>query len=491
MAALIELGALFASGVPYAPMFRDRQGILTMTAVTPASPLLAIVLGAGKGTRMKSAVLKVLHPVAGRSMLGHVLALVECVGASRVAVVVGPGMDNVKTEAVAQSPAAEVFVQEHQLGTADAVLAARSIISRHTAEAPSDSGRSAQCIVLYADTPLIQADTIARLQQALNDGAGVAVLGFHARDPSGYGRLLTAADGSLTAIREDKDATLEERQVKLCNSGVMAFALPDLLGVLDRIGNTNAKGEYYLTDAVEIARAQGVRAAVVVCAEDEVLGVNARDQLAVAERLWQQLARARAMAGGVTMIAPETVFLSYDTVFGRDVTIEPNVFFGPGVTVGNSVLIRANCHFEGAKIGDGVKIGPFARLRPGAQLGPDVHVGNFVEVKAVTMGPRSKANHLAYLGDGAVGADANIGAGTIFCNYDGFRKHKTVIGDGAFVGSNSSLVAPVEIGAGAYIGSGSVITKSVAADSLALERSTQNERPGWAAKFRAMMGRRS
>lgn len=480
-----------AAGGPVSSARNDPTGVKTMTDAAPHGPLLAIVLAAGKGTRMKSALPKVLHPIAGRSMLGHVLALTDCIRASRTAVVIGPGMDNVRNETGRLSPAAEVYVQENQLGTADAVLAAREAIRAHSLSALASGAENTHVIVLYADTPLIRAQTIEKLQAALAAGSGIAVLGFHAKDPTGYGRLLTDASGALTAIREHKDASEAERAVTLCNSGVIAFGLPDLLDVLSAIGNANAKGEYYLTDAIEIARARGAKAAVVVCPEDEVLGVNARDQLAIAEAIWQDRARAAAMAEGVTMTAPETVYLSFDTAFGRDVTIEPNVFFGPGVTVGSGVTIKANCHFEGARIGDNVKIGPFARLRPGADLGPDVHIGNFVEVKAVTMGPRAKANHLAYLGDGSVGADANVGAGTIFCNYDGFRKHKTVIGDGAFIGSNSSLVAPVEIGAGAYIGSGSVITKPVPADALALERSKQDERPGWAAKFRAMMVRKS
>jgi bifunctional UDP-N-acetylglucosamine pyrophosphorylase / glucosamine-1-phosphate N-acetyltransferase len=446
-----------------------------MTPTTSMRPLLVIVLAAGKGTRMKSATPKVLHQVGGRSMLGHVLALAECVRADRLAVVIGPGMDQVRAEVAKAAPHAAVFVQSEQRGTADAVLAAKDALA----------GWLGDCIVLYADTPLIEAETIAKLQAALSKGAGVAVLGFHAADPTGYGRLLTDAGGNLVAIREEKDATPQERRVSLCNSGVMAFALADTACVLARIGNTNAKGEYYLTDAIEIARADGATTAVVVCPETEVLGVNARDQLAVAERLFQTRARSRAMADGATLIAPDTVWFSYDTRIGRDCVIEPNVFFGPGVTVADYVLIRANCHIEGALIASGARIGPFARLRPGARLGEDVHIGNFVEVKNVTMGQGSKANHLAYLG-----VDANIGAGTIFCNYDGFNKHTTEVGDGAFVGSNSSLVAPVKIGAGAYIGSGSVITKNVAEGALALERSTQEERPGWAAKFKAMMSRK-
>jgi len=442
--------------------------------------LLIVVLAAGKGTRMKSDSPKVLHAVAGRSMLGHVLALAGSAGAARVAVVIGPDMDGVRAETLKLAPEAQVFVQARQAGTADAVLAARPALAAHKGDV----------LVLYADTPLIRADTIARIRARLDAGASIAVLGFNAADPRGYGRLLVDGGGRLLAIREDKDATDAERAVRLCNSGVLAFRCPDLLSILDRIGNANAKGEYYLTDAVEIGRMDGLAAGVVECPEDEVLGVNSRDQLAAAEAIFQLRARARAMQDGVTMIAPETVWLSHDTVLGRDVTIEPNVFFGPGVVVEDGVQILANCHFEEARIGRGVRIGPFARLRPGAVLGPDVHVGNFVEVKNVTMEAGAKANHLAYLGDGAVGSKANIGAGTIFCNYDGYNKSRTVIGAGAFIGSNSSLVAPVTIGDGAYVGSGSVITKDVAADALALERSKQEERPGWAAKFRAVMAKR-
>ncbi len=443
-------------------------------------PLQTIVLAAGKGTRMKSRTPKVMHKVAGRSMLGHVLALAASAGSKAPAVVIGPGMEEVRAEVEKLAPGASVYIQQQQQGTADAVLAARAAIANH----------SGDVIVLYADTPLIQPATVARLLAALDRNAGVAVLGFVARDPTGYGRLLTGADGALVAIREEKDATPAERLVKLCNSGVMAFRLPELLETLTAISNANAKGEFYLTDAIEIARARGAMASVVECDEDEVLGVNAREQLSIAENLWQRRARSAVMAEGVTLIAPETVWLSFDTTFGRDVVIEPNVYFGPGVTVGNDVDIKANCHFEGAHIGDGARVGPFARLRPGAVLGAGTHIGNFVEVKNVTLGAGAKANHLAYLGDGSVGDGANIGAGTIFCNYDGFFKHKTEIGAGAFVGSNSSLVAPLKIGDNAYIGSGSVITKDVSAGSLALERSKQDERPGWADKFRTMMARK-
>jgi bifunctional UDP-N-acetylglucosamine pyrophosphorylase / glucosamine-1-phosphate N-acetyltransferase len=442
--------------------------------------LLIVVLAAGKGTRMKSALPKVLHKIAGRSMLGHVLALAHTANAHRLATVVGPDMPGVEAEAKMLAPHSTTFIQHQQLGTADAVLAAREAIKAHTGDV----------IVLYADTPLIRPETIAKLRARLDAGAAIAVLGFRAANPTGYGRLLTQGKDELLAIREDREASDEERRVDLCNSGVLAFRVPDLEALLSRISNKNTKGEYYLTDAIEIGRRDGLKAAVVECGEDEVLGVNARDQLADAEAIWQRRRRAAFMLDGVTMIAPETVWLSHDTVIGRDVVIEPNVFFGPSVRVDEGAVIKANCHFEGAVIGKGARIGPFARLRPGAALSEDVHVGNFVEVKNVTMGAGSKANHLAYLGDGSVGPKANIGAGTIFCNYDGFNKSKTEIGAGAFVGSNSSLVAPVKIGDGAYIGSGSVITKDVAAGSLALERSPQEERPGWAEKFRILMARR-
>lgn len=444
------------------------------------SPLLMIVLAAGKGTRMNSALPKVMHKIAGRSMLGHVLALSSQAGAQSVAVVVGPDMDTVAAEAVAHVPTAQIFVQHNQRGTADAVLAAREALQNH----------SGDLMILYGDTPLLQPETLSYLTAALDAGANLAVLGFRAKDPTGYGRLLTDSHGDLQAIREHKDASDEERQIDLCNSGVMAFRVPRLAELLSRISNANAKGEFYLTDAVALAREDGLRCVVVACDENEVLGVNARDQLATAESIWQTRQRASFMHDGVTMTAPDTVWLSYDTKIGRDVVIEPNVFIGPGVTIEDGAEILANCHMVGAHISSGARVGPFARLRPGAKLGANVHVGNFVEVKNSDMGAGSKVNHLAYVGDASVGAGANIGAGTIFCNYDGFIKHRTLIGEGAFIGSNSSLVAPVKIGAGAYVGSGSVITKDVRPGALALERSEQEERPGWAEKFRIMMARR-
>ena len=457
--------------------------------------LLTIVLGAGKGTRMKSALPKVLHPIAGLSMLGHVLKLAETAGSNRTAVVVGPGMDAVAAEARRHVAGAEIFVQAEQLGTAHAVQAARAAIAAH----------DGHVLVLFADTPLFRPDTIAAVRLALDEGAAVAVVGFEAADPAGYGRLLRDRQGRLVAIREHKDADASERQTTLCNGGVMGFRVGHLLDLLNRITNDNANREFYLTDAVGLAsgsEAPGLNNSlpmqVIVCPESEVLGVNSRDQLAAAEAIWQFRRRREAMLGGATLTAPETVWFSHDTMIGQDVTIEPNVYFGPGVVIEDGVIIKANTHLqgidgksrEGVVVRTGAEVGPFARLRPGADIGPDVHIGNFVEVKNATLEAGAKANHLAYIGDGRVGAGANIGAGTIFCNYDGYFKHFTDIGKGAFVGSNTSLVAPVKIGDGAYVGSGSVITKDVGADALAIERAVQEERPGWAAKFRSAMQRR-
>ncbi len=442
--------------------------------------LLAIVLAAGKGTRMRSARPKVLHEIGGLTMLGHVLSVAAQVASDHIAVVIGPDMDAVRDEAVTRSPSTGIFVQPEQRGTADAVLAAREALQNHRGDV----------IVLYADTPLLTAATIARMRATLDAGAHVAVLGFKAADPSGYGRLLTDHDGSLLAIREEKDADVNEQGLGFCNSGVMAFRCQNLLSILDRIGNANWKGEYYLTDAIALARGDGLMAVAVECQEQEVIGINNREQLAVAEAIFQQRRRRQVMAEGVTLTAPETVYFSYDTTLGEDVVIEPNVFFGPGVVVEDGVAIRANCHITDTHIRTGASIGPFARLRPGADVGPNAHVGNFVEVKNTTLEAGAKANHLAYLGDGWVGAGANIGAGTIFCNYDGFFKYRTEIGPGSFVGSNSSLVAPVTIGPGAYIGSGSVIARDVPADALVLERSQLTTKSGWAAAFREKMSHR-
>jgi bifunctional UDP-N-acetylglucosamine pyrophosphorylase/glucosamine-1-phosphate N-acetyltransferase len=340
-------------------------------------------------------------------------------------------------------------------------------------------------VVLYGDTPLIRPQTVSAILGALGPCADLAVLGFEAQDPAGYGRLITDATGALIAVREDKDATRAERDITLCNSGVFAFRGEILLGLLDRIGNENAKGEYYLTDAVGLAREDGLRTGIVVCAEQEVMGVNSKAQLAVAEAELQARLRARALEDGVTLAAPETVFLSADTEFGRDVFVEHFVVFGPGVVVEDGARIRAFSHLEGAHVGKDAIVGPYARLRPGSDLASGVRIGNFVEVKNATMDEGSKANHLTYIGDTHVGAGANLGAGTITCNYDGFEKHRTEIGKGAFIGSNTALVAPVTVGDGAFVGSGSVISKNVPADALVVTRGPLDQREGWAAKMRA------
>ena len=337
---------------------------------------------------------------------------------------------------------------------------------------------------MFGDTPLIRVETLQQLRAALTDGAAVAVLGFTPADPSGYGRLVTDKSG-LVAIREHKDASETERAIGFCNGGLMALAGKHALAVLERIGNQNANREYYLTDAVAIARGMGLKAIAIETSEDDVRGINTKAQLAEAEAVLQKRLRTAAMDAGVTMVAPETVFLSSDTTFGKNVTIEPNVVFAPGVRIEDDAVIRSFSHLEGAHVGKGARVGPFARLRPGAKLGTDVHIGNFVEIKAASVEDGAKVNHLAYIGDARVGAGANIGAGTITCNYDGFAKHRTDIGAGAFIGTNSSLVAPVKIGDGAYIGSGSVITKDVPDDALALERSQQTVKEGWAKRLRA------
>lgn len=424
---------------------------------------------------MKSDQPKVLHQVAGRSMLAHVLTAVAEAGVESAAVVVGPGRDDVRDAALRLAPGAAPFVQAERLGTAHAVLAARDAVA-----AGFDD-----LLVLFADTPLVTGATIRALRAALAEGAGVAALGFVAADPFGYGRLLQDDGGRLIAIREEKDASEAERGIRLCNAGLMALDGSRALDWLCRIGADNAKGEYYLTDVIELARADGREARVVLAEETEVLGVNDRIQLAQAEAVAQSRLRRAAMAAGVTMIAPETVFLCADTAFGRDVLIEPHVVFGPGVSVGDRAVIHSFSHVEGARIGPGATIGPFARLRPGAQLAEKAKVGNFVEIKNANVAAGAKVNHLTYIGDADIGANANIGAGTITCNYDGFFKYRTVIGENAFIGSNSALVAPVTIGAGAYVGSGSVVTRDVAADALTVARGRQMEKAGWAAAFRA------
>lgn len=434
---------------------------------------LTIVLAAGEGTRMRSSLPKVLHEVAGRPLIAHVLSAAPAGAGTALAVVVGPDHGAVAETARKARSDAGIFVQQERLGTAHAVLAARAAIA---------AGHD-DLLIAFGDTPLITAETFARLRAPLVEGAAVVVLGFRAADPTGYGRLVTEGD-RLVAIREQADASEAEKAITLCNAGVMAFDGRAALGLIEAIDANNSKAEFYLTDAVAIARARGLKAVVIETDEDEVRGINTKAQLAEAEAVMQARLRRAALEAGVTMVAPETVYLAADTRFGLDVAIEPFVVFGPGVSVGDGAVIHAFSHLTGATVGPKASVGPYARLRPGTQLGEGVRIGNFVETKAAVIEAGAKANHLSYLGDSHVGANANIGAGTITCNYDGFDKHRTEIGAGAFVGTNSSLVAPVTIGAGAYIGSGSVITRDVPADALALERNAQAGRDGWAKRFR-------
>ena len=436
---------------------------------------LAVVLAAGEGTRMRSSLPKVLHPIGNEPLLAHVLRAVADAGASDCVVVVGPDHDAVAKEAGRVFPKAAIARQMERLGTAHAVLAARAALE----------GGFDDILVVFADTPLVRPETLRTLRAAIADGAAVAVAGFTPADPAGYGRLITD-EGRLIAIREHNDATEAERTIRLCNGGLMALDGRQALALLDRIGNTNAKKEFYLTDAVALANEAGLRAVAVEVEEDDVRGVNTKGQLAETEAVLQQRLRRAALDAGVTMIAPETVYLSADTKLASDVTVEPYVVFGPGVTVEAKAVIHAFSYLTEAHIGEGALIGPFARLRPGARIGKGAKIGNFVEVKQSVFEDGAKANHLAYIGDARVGEGANIGAGTIFCNYDGASKHRTDVGKGAFIGSNSALVAPVSIGDGAYVGSGSVITDNVPADSLALGRVRQVVKEGWASRLRSL-----
>jgi len=430
-----------------------------------------VVLAAGQGTRMKSNLPKVLHPIAGRPMLGHVLATAAVLEAERSVVVIAPGMDQV---AAAAKPATAA-VQRKQLGTGDAVKAARDALA----------GFHGDVLVLFGDTPLLRAETLRAVLDALDDDkTAVAVLGFRPRGANEYGRLVMKAGGVLERIVEWRDASAKERKIPLCNSGVMAVRGEHLFRLLDGLKADNAKGEYYLTDIVALARKKKLRARVVEGAADELLGVNSRADLAVAEAVLQQRLRAQAMADGVTMSDPATVYLSADSKLARDISLGPNVFFGPGVSVGEGTVIRAFCHIEGATVGKDCIIGPFARLRPGAELADEVHVGNFCEIKAAKIARGAKVNHLSYIGDARVGAGTNIGAGTITCNYDGYDKHLTDIGAGVFVGSDVAFVAPVTIGDGAVIGAGSVVTKDVAADMLAITRAEERQIAAGGARFR-------
>jgi bifunctional UDP-N-acetylglucosamine pyrophosphorylase/glucosamine-1-phosphate N-acetyltransferase len=436
---------------------------------------LAIVLAAGEGTRMRSALPKVLHAIAGRSLLAHVLRAVAETKVTAAAVVVGPNQEAVAAEAERVLPGAQCFVQHERRGTAHAVLAARPALER----------KADDILIVYGDTPLIRAATLNKLRAPLAAGAAVVVLGFRPADPSGYGRLVVDGD-KLIAIREEADASEAEKAIGLCNGGIMALAGTHALSILDRIGDNNRKREFYLTDAVEVARSMKLDAAVVEAEEDDVRGINTKAQLAEAEAALQQRLRKAALEAGVTMVAPETVFLSADTIFGKDVVIEPYVVFGDKVTVEDGAVIHAFSHLAGAHVGKKCSVGPFARLRPGTRLGEGARIGNFVEIKEAVIAAGAKANHLSYIGDASVGANANIGAGTITCNYDGTAKHRTTIGQDAFIGSNTALVAPVEIGDGAYVGSGSVITGNVPADALALARARQVVKEKWATRLRSL-----
>lgn len=438
--------------------------------------LAAVILAAGHGTRMKSATPKVLHEVGGRSMLAHVMACVRDLGVARVCVVIGDHAPEVGDAARKERADVAIVVQAPPQGTGDAVKKA----------APALEGFSGVVLILYADTPLVEAATLEALAAKVADGAALAVLGFSPDDPGAYGRLKIGPDGALEAIVEAKDARPEELEIGFVNSGVMAVSSDFLARALPKLTNNNAKKEYYLTDIVAIARAEGLACAVIEGDEDEVIGVNSRVELAVAEEIFQDRMRLAALEAGVTLIDPSTVYFSYDTTIENDVVIEPNVFFGKGVSVASGSRIKAYSHVEGAVVGPDATVGPFARLRPGAVLGEGAKVGNFVELKNANIGKDAKVSHLTYIGDASVGAGANIGAGAITCNYDGYSKHKTTIGEGAFIGSNSALVAPVTIGKGAYVGSGSVITKDVADGALAVARGRQSEIPGWAAKFHAV-----
>ena len=441
--------------------------------------LAVIVLAAGQGTRMKSDVHKVLHPIAGRPMLLHLLDSVTQLDPAHVIVVAGARREQI--EAAVTPLGVTVAYQEEQLGTGHAVLQASDALADFDGDV----------LILYGDVPLVTADTMRALldRLAASDAPATVVLGFRPANPAAYGRIV-ASDGRIDKMVEFKDATEAERAVDLCNSGLMAVRSADLWPLLARVGNANAAGEFYLPDIVMLAAADGKPSAVVETAAEEVSGVNSRAELAMVEASWQAVRRRAAMAAGVTLIAPDTVWFAHDTQLSRDVLIEPNVYFGPGVTVADGAVIRAFCHIEGAVVGARAEVGPFARLRPGAVLGEASKIGNFVEVKKTTLGKGAKANHLTYLGDAEVGDGANVGAGTITCNYDGFFKYKTEIGAGAFVGSNSALVAPVTIGPGAIVAAGSVITADVAPDSLAVGRGRQESKSGWAAGFRTVMNAR-
>lgn len=430
-----------------------------------------VVLAAGKGTRMNSDLPKVLHPIAQASMLEHALVAGRALDPERIIVVAGHGAEAVRAAVSEIDDAAQVVLQEEQLGTAHAVDQARAALQDFTGDV----------VVLYGDTPFVSAETLERMVAARSD-ADLVVLGFEAADPARYGRLVMQGE-TLERIVEFKDADAQERAISFCNSGLMACDASLMFDLLSKIGNENASGEYYLTDLVELARAQGHNVTAVACDESETLGVNSRLDLAAADAVFQNKARNALMEQGVTLMAPETVYLAFDTVIGRDTVIEPNVVFGPGVTIESGALIRAFSHLEGCHVSRGAKVGPYARLRPGAELSEDTHVGNFVEIKNAEIAEGAKVNHLTYIGDASVGEKTNIGAGTITCNYDGVMKHRTEIGAGAFIGSNTLLVAPVKVGNEAMTATGAVITKDVEDGDLAIARVEQTNKPGRARKL--------
>lgn len=439
----------------------------------PDTRAAAIVLAAGKGTRMKSSLPKVMHRIAGRTLIGHVLAHLAPLDPARIVAVVAPGMDDVAKEVAPHG----VAFQAEQLGTGHAVGSARQALADF----------SGDILVVYGDTPFVATETLQRMfdRRRAPDDPAIVVLGMRPADPTGYGRLVLGADGTLDRIVEHRDANDAERAIGLANSGVMAIDGAIAWSLIDRLDNKNAKGEFYLTDIVALARRDGRRCAVVEAPAEELLGVNSRSELAAAETLFQTRRRIAAMENGATLTDPASVFFAADTKLGRDVVIGPNVQFGPGVEIADDVEIRAFCHIEGARIESGATVGPFARIRPRTIIGAGAHVGNFIELKATEMGAGAKANHVSYLGDTTVGPKANIGAGTIVCNYDGANKARSVVGAGAFVGSDSVLVSPVTVGEGAYVAAGSVVTHDVPPDALAVARAEQVDKPGWAAKFRA------
>ncbi|MCP8882061.1 bifunctional UDP-N-acetylglucosamine diphosphorylase/glucosamine-1-phosphate N-acetyltransferase GlmU [Devosia sp. XJ19-1] len=435
--------------------------------------LLSIILAAGEGTRMKSALPKVLHPVGGLPIIGHVVRAAREAGSSKIAVVTGPKHDTIRTAITALDGDVVHFEQSVARGTGHAAAQARDLFDGH----------DGYIAVVYGDHPLLRGGNFSAVLDRLDAGLDVAILGFEPKDPTGYGRFIT--DGEhLLAIREHKDASEDERAIGLCNACILAFRAEVFRDLIDRIDTNNAQGEYYLTDLVGLANKAGKKVGFGVAPENDVMGVNDRSQLARAEALFQEVRREDVLKAGVTLRDPSSVWFSWDTEIGRDVTIFPNVVFGPGVKIGDNVEIRAFCDIEDAVIGEGSSIGPFARIRGGAELGPDVHLGNFVEVKKSKIGAGTKAGHLSYLGDAEIGTKTNIGAGTITCNYDGVNKDKTIIGDNVFIGSNASLVAPLTIGNGAYTASGSVITEDVPADALAVGRARQENKPGYAPKLK-------